>query len=76
MIRLGSPCTTVMPMAFWLMAQHMPVTELRIAQGDPARKTNATRNLTPFEITSIGPPAARPDRQRLPARTIAKLFYP
>ena len=76
MIRLGSPCTTVTPMVFWLMTQRMPITELRAAQGAPARKTNATRNLTPLEINSIGPAAASPDRQRLPARTIPKLIYP
>ncbi len=76
MIRLGSPFTTVTPMVFWLMTQRMPITELRLAQGTPARKTNAIRNLTPLEITSIGPAAALPDRQRLPARTIPKLIYP
>ena len=76
MIRLGSPCTTVTPMVFWLMTQRMPITELRAARGAPARKTNVARNPTPLEITSIGPAAALPDRQRLPARTIPKPIYP
>jgi len=76
MIRHGSFCTTVTPMASWPMSQRTPVTELRMALGASARKTNATRNLTPLEITSIIPAAARPDQQRLPARTISKLIYP
>ena len=76
MIRLGSPCTTATPMAFWLMAQRMPITELRAKQGTPATKTNAMRSLTPLEVTSFGAAAERPDRQRLPARTIPKLIYP
>ena len=76
MIRLGSPFTTVAPMVFWPMTQCTPITKLRLAQGTPASKTNATPNLTPLEITSIGPAAASPDRQRLPARTIPKLIYP
>jgi hypothetical protein len=76
MIRLGSSCTTVTPMVFWLMTQRKPITELRMTQGAPASKTNATRNLTPLEITSVGPAAALPDRQRLPAKNIPKLIYP
>ncbi len=76
MIRHGSPCTTVAPMVSWPMTQRMPIPELRRAQATPASKTNATSNLTPHEITFIGPAAAVPDRQRLPARTIPKLIYP
>jgi len=76
MIRDGSSCITVTPMASWPMAQRMPVPELRRAQGTPDCKSNAIGNLTPHEITSIGPAAALPDRQRLPARTIPKPIYP
>jgi len=76
MIGHGSPCTTVAPMVSWPMTQRMPIPELRRAQGISANKTNATSNLTPHEITFIGPAAALPDRQRLPARTIPKLIYP
>lgn len=76
MIRLGSHCTTVTPMASRPMSQRTPVTGLRRTQGALARKTNAMRSLTPLEITSIRPAAARPDQQRLPARTISKLIYP
>ncbi|CAN5351476.1 hypothetical protein BH11ARM1_BH11ARM1_09640 [soil metagenome] len=50
--------------------------ELRRAQGTTGCKTNATGNLTPHQIKSIGPGAALPDRQRLPTRTIPKLIYP
>ena len=76
MTRLGSQCTTVTPLVSWPMTQRMPVPELRRAQGTPTSKTNATSNLTPHEVTSIGPAAALLDRQRLPARTISKLIYP
>ena len=76
MIRHGSPCTTVAPMVSWPMTQRMPIPELRRAQGISASKTNATSNLIPLEITVIGPAAALPDRQRLPATTIPKLIYP
>jgi hypothetical protein len=76
MTRHGSQCTTVTPMVSWPMTQRMPIPELRRAQGISANKTNATSNLTPHEITFIGPAAALPDRQRLPAKTIPKLIYP
>ena len=76
MIRHGSPCMMATPMVFWLMVQRMPITELPMARGAPATKTNATSNLTPLEIISIGPAAALPDRQRLPTRTIPQPIYP
>lgn len=76
MIRHGSPYMTVAPMAHWPTTRRMPISEMNRAQGTLARKTNATRNLTPLEITSIGPAAALMDRQRLPARNIPKLIYP
>ncbi len=76
MIRHGSPCMTVTPMVSWPMTQCMPIIELRRAEGTPASKTNAPSNLTPHEITLIGPAAALLDRQRLPASTIPKPFYP
>jgi hypothetical protein len=76
MIRHGLPYTTVVPMVLWPMTQRMPIPELRRAQRISANKTNATSNLTPHEITFIGPAAALPDQQRLPARTIPKLIYP
>jgi hypothetical protein len=76
MIRHGSPCTTVTPMVSWPMTPHMPIPELSRAQGTSARKTNVARNLIPHQTTLIGPTAALPDRQRLPARTIPKLYYP
>ncbi|WP_140419343.1 hypothetical protein [Sphingobium sp. Z007] len=66
----------VVPMVFWPMTLHMPIPELSWALGTPASKTDAARCLTPHEITLIGPGAALPDRQRLPARTIPKPFYP
>jgi hypothetical protein len=76
MTRHGSSCMTVTPMAFWPMARHIPIPELRRAQGTTGCKTNTTSNLTPHKIKSIGPAAALPDRQRLPTRTIPKLIYP
>lgn len=76
MIRHGSFCATVTPMASWPMSQRTPVTELRMALGAPARKTNANRNLTPLEITSIGSAAACPDQQHLPTKAVPKLIYP
>jgi len=76
MTRHGPSCMTVTPMVSWPVARHMPISELRPAQGTPGSKTNATGNLTPHEITSIGPAATPLDRQRLPARTIPKPIYP
>jgi len=76
MTRHGSSCMTVTPMVSWPVARHMPIPELRRTHGTPGSKTNATSNLTPHEITSIGTAAALLDRQRLPARTIPKLIYP
>ena len=73
---LRSPCMMVTPMVSWPMTQCMPIIELRRAQGTPASKTNAPSDLTPHEITLIGPAAALLDRQRLPASTIPKPFYP
>lgn len=76
MIRHGSPYMTVAPMAHGPMTRRMPIPELSWALGTPASKTDAARCLTPHEITLIGPRAALSDRQRLPARTIPKPFYP
>ena len=76
MIRHGLPCMMVTPMAFWPMTHRMPITELRMTQGAQANKTNVTSNLTPNEITLIGPAVALPDRQRLPDRPIPQPIYP
>jgi hypothetical protein len=76
MIRHGSPYMTVAPMAHWPMTRRMPISEMNRAQGTLARKTNAARSQAPHKITLIRPVAALPDRQRFPARTIPKLFYP
>jgi hypothetical protein len=76
MIQLGSACTTVEPVVSWPMTLRMPIPELSRAQGTPAGKTDVARSLTPHEITFIGPAAVLPDRQRLPARSIPKHFYP
>ena len=76
MIRHGSSCTAVLPMADWPMVQRMPIPESSRAQGISANKTNAASNLAPPEITLIGSAEVMPDRQRLPARTIPKPLYP
>lgn len=76
MIQRGSPYITVAPMAHWPMTRRMPVSGMNQAQVTLARKTNAARSPTPPKITLIRPVAALPDRQRFPARTIPRLFYP
>ena len=76
MIRHGSPCMTVTPMAHWPMTQRMPIIELRRAQDTLIRKTTAPSGLTPPEITPFRPLVALPAWQRLPARTTPKPIYP
>jgi hypothetical protein len=76
MIRHGSACTTVAPMAHWPTTQCMPIPELNRPQRILARKANAARGLTPHEATLIRPIIALPARQRLPAKTIPKPLYP
>ena len=76
MIRHGSACAAVTPLASWPMAQRMPFPELSPAQGAPPSKTINVFTLTPRKLTSIRPEPTLPDRQRVPARTIPQLIYP
>ncbi|WP_278374427.1 hypothetical protein, partial [Sphingobium xenophagum] len=55
MIRHGSGCTTVTPMASWPMTQCMPIPEASPAQGTPTSKTTTVRTLTPHKVTLIRP---------------------
>ena len=76
MIRHGSDCTTVTPMAVWPMTQCMPIPESSPAQGAPTGKTAAVGTLTPHKVTLIQPEPTLPDRDRLPVRTTPKPLYP
>ena len=76
MIRHGSACTTVAPMASWPTHQRMPIPKLSRAQGTPASKTTTVRTLTPHEVTLIRPERTLPAGQRLPARTFPQPLYP
>jgi len=76
MIRHGSGCTTVTPMASWPMTQCMPIPEASPAQGTPTSKTTTVRTLTPHKVTLIRPEPTLPDQHRLPVRTTPKPLYP
>ncbi len=76
MIRHGSGCTTVAPMASWPTTQCMPIPGSSPARGTPTSKTTTVRTLTPHEITLIRPEPAPQAQQRVPARTIPKPIYP
>ncbi len=76
MIRHGSACTTVAPMASWPTTQCMPIRGLSRAQGAPASKSTTVRTLMPHKLTSIRPAQTLPERQHLPARATPKPLYP
>jgi hypothetical protein len=67
---------TVTLMASWPTTERIPIPELKRAQDTLNRKTTAASGLTPPEITLFRPIVTLPARQRLPARTIPKPFYP
>lgn len=76
MIRHGSGCTTVTPMASWPMTQCMPIPEASPAHGALTSKTTTVRTLTPHKVTLIRPEPTLPDPPRLPVRTTPKPLYP
>ena len=76
MTRHGSPSKTITVTAIWSVRQCAPISNAILTPSKRPNETHTNRNLTVLDMAIIGPRTALPAWQRLPGRSIPKLFCP